>query len=697
MSKAAKHRDCPALNAIISSAECGEHRHSRCACPEGCPHNPFAPANYESLLTGEGTLDDLTMRRLLTEEPEAPGFIAEAARRNAGHGGHAAAVWRLFFRPDPSGRTFAARWAAAELAGLKNDQRVLLRGKMRMRVALLEMQQVVDERTIQAVDLLDPGRPILRIVDRRSAARLVRFASVLTWVYPLPHFWRMSGTGAMLPDLGPVAPEEAVLACIRHLGGPGEAGPARALWLTENFCRVDEAIAATAHERRRLMFNGMDAQFGKVTYALEGTLKKCREALLRGSDVAEDELSVEEEQESFKEAWVWFEPETDTGLTAAPKGGRKVKGRVLLGARKARIEAMGQARLARLKEGFETRLGPLARFTAERRDDLGRRMVMDEPAVDSSLVPSQLLTHPLRVELQSSRLPAPPPGISLEEYNARLKIDFLRRMLDEPLPALAGRPPRQAAGDMLLRPTLLRIMKNHVRQLDEDNLRTGRADDISEILRELGLHEIDFPAPPPRPRLDRDEDDDDPWNDMAESTGLLAKSDRPSAPVLIGPPLELEQAFDRLDGVMQSLATAGAGMDELDRSGSTVLADADELAGDWMTDDEFSYFVTFVLQAWFVLVPCGVRAPALRLPVMQAAFAEGERLLRKGNDDARQSLERFSGDCRQPALLHALLAGIMAGAGKVPKKMRPSPQAIVGMSLVLRVVLDELDQALRAR
>jgi hypothetical protein len=154
--------------------------------------------------------------------------------------------------------------------------------------------------------------------------------------------------------------------------------------------------------------------------------------------------------------------------------------------------------------------------------------------------------------------------------------------------------------------------------------------------------------------------------------------------------------MDRLAGVMDSLDTASAGLDELDRSGSSVLEDADELAGDWMSDDEFNYFVTFVLQAWFALVPRGVRAPALRLPIMQASVAEGERRLRAGGPNEASNLEHLHGDCRQPALLQCLLAGIMAGAKKVPAKMRPSPQAVVGMLLALRALLDELDHALRA-
>lgn len=697
MSKASKQRHCPVLDQTITPADCGVARHSRHACPADCAFNPFAPANYEALLASEDALDTQTLRRLAADEPEAPRAIAEMARENSGHGFHAATVWRLFFRPDARGRTFAARWSEAGLPGLKNDQRVLLRGKMQMRVALLEFQQVLDGGTLEAVDLLDPVRPVLRIRDRQSAARMTRFATVLTWVYPLPHFWRMSGTGLVLPDLITIPAEEAILEWIGHLGGPVGPGPARALWLAENFCRIDEAVAATALERRRLMFSGMDAQFGVATYTLEAPWKKCRDTLLRDPDVVTEALSEEEKQESFREACVWLGPEADSGMMATPAGGRQMRGRVLFAAKTARLEAMGQARLAALRRDFEARLGPLARFTAERRDDLGGRMAGEEPAADVALVPPRLLRQPPQIDLQSSRLPAPPPGTSPEEVTAWLKIEFRRRMLEEPIPALAGLTPRQAAADPRQRPALLQLMKNHVRQLDQDNLETGRTDDINALLRELGLHEIDFPPPPVRTRPEPMGEAENEFADEADGfPSLPVESARPPAPVLTGPPLDLDEALDRLQGVMDSLDSAGAGLDELDRSGSTLMDNVDQLTGDWLSDNEFNFFVTFALQSWFALVPRGVRAPVLRLPVMQANVAEGERLLRAGGPDAANAPEHLCGGCRQPALLQALMTGIMAGAKKMPPKMRPSPQGVVGMLLALRALLDELDHALRA-
>jgi len=77
--------------------------------------------------------------------------------------------------------------------------------------------------------------------------------------------------------------------------------------------------------------------------------------------------------------------------------------------------------------------------------------------------------------MQSSRIPGPPPGISLDEYSAQLRMQLTLELPDTPIPALDGRTPREAAAIPSLRPKLLHIMKGHVRALDEGNLRSGRA------------------------------------------------------------------------------------------------------------------------------------------------------------------------------------------------------------------------------
>ncbi|MFZ5494046.1 MAG: hypothetical protein ACOZE5_01755 [Verrucomicrobiota bacterium] len=698
MSKASKRRSCPATGGDITPAECGEGRHSRLACPPDCLFNPFGPAHYDQLLEHEAHLDAVTMRRFIGQAEEtARTDIAQAARRNPGHGLHAATVRHLFFRPAADGLTFGERWRQAGFAGLKNDERVLFQAKMRMRVALLEIHRVTDAQTVEAADLLNPGAGTLRLVDRSVAARAVRFGTLLTWIYPLPHFWRLSGTGIVLSDLGPVAPLAVVEECIAHAGGPREIGLAREKWLAENFLRLDEILTATAYARRQRMFEGMDAQFGRASYALNMSLPECRRLLQAEAAIAPDEVATEERREGLTEAMVWFDGAAVAPGLAQP-GARPVRGRILLGPGKARVEAIGAARLAALRSDFETTMGAGARFESERRDDLGTRQTVGDPEFDPQDVPPGLLESPMRVELQSSRLPPPPPGVSVEEYSAQLRRQMLTALPDTPLPALDGRTPREAAAIPALRPRLLQVMKTHVKGLDEDNLRSGRTDDINFLLRELGLTEIDFPAPPAReiPADDDDEDSDGEFADDEPEEGRLpVEFGRPAAPRLSGPPLNYDQALDRLQAVMDDMDRGTDGLDELDRSGATVIDDADRLAGGRLTEMEFNILVTFLMQAWFALVPRGVRAPALHFESMEADMARTEDMLQAREQSPMPTLDLLIGRCRQPELMQALLAGLLGAKKKLPKPSRPSDSAVVVMVLVTRVVLDELDRSLR--
>jgi len=187
------------------------------------------------------------------------------------------------------------------------------------------------------------------------------------------------------------------------------------------------------------------------------------------------------------------------------------------------------------------------------------------------------------------------------------------------------------------------------------------------------------------------EDDDDSYD-----VGLPVEPGRPAAPVLTGAPLTLHQALERLQAVMDSLDRAADGLDELDRSGSTLIDDARDLVSEQMNDTEFSVLITFLLQAWFALVPFGVRAPTLHFATMEAAMAAADDGLRPPGRLSRSDFERLMGGCRQPGLLQALAGGVMEGLDKLPKASRPSPPAVVSMVFVLKVVLDELDRALRA-
>ncbi len=446
-------------------------------------------------------------------------------------------IWNLFLKPDASGLTCIQRWENSGFAGLKNDEHVLLRAKTQIRVALLEVHRILDHKTVEGVDLLDSNRKPFRILDRSLAAAAPRFGLYLSWFYPLPHFWRITGVAIEMPNFGQFEPEEAVEELIRHLGGP-ESDPARRLWLAEHFSRIQRAILSTEMAQRAKMFAQMDAQFGRAVYELKVPFDECAQLLDALPDVEHDAPTDDEQKEGFLEGRVWFSEKSVSH--AEEVGGHGVLGRVLMGQKHWRIQAMGKGPLEELRRRFEDRLGARVQFTGERRDNLAAPLATKDRNIDRSLVPPRLLTGGQTIVLETSRVPAPAPGVNKADFLRGLAEANARAFLDNAVPALDGMTPRKAANDPTQRPRLIRLMKVRIRDLDQRNLKDGRQDNLDWMLQELGLGELMFDAPPRRPRLNPDADDDFDEDEDEDDFEM-----RPQAPRLEGEPFGVREASRR--------------------------------------------------------------------------------------------------------------------------------------------------------
>jgi hypothetical protein len=139
MSKAAKKRDCPAVGRAISPVECGANRISHYACPAPCPYLPFSPANYSQLLELEDKLDKQCMDFVLASAPDKAAKERELQKMRFHanpHALHAWFEWNLFFAHGRDGLTCAECLEQSAVAGLNNDNLVLLRAKRQTRVEI---------------------------------------------------------------------------------------------------------------------------------------------------------------------------------------------------------------------------------------------------------------------------------------------------------------------------------------------------------------------------------------------------------------------------------------------------------------------------------------------------------------------------------------------------------------------------------
>ena len=692
MSKKTRMRECPAAGRHIEAYECAAGRHTTYACPEACPFNVFSTGSYPNLLAIEHSADEkyfnwimehaadrtqfeADMRRLVGDRP-SPGYFHRLA-------------WHGVYRVEPGGETCLGQWAKAGFTGLGTDERILMRSRLRLQPAMIEVRCILDDQRVEVADLLDPERGPFLIVDRGFARRVGRFEVYSGHIYPLPHYTRLLGTVLLLPNFHPLPPEEVIHEIIRHLGGP-EDNPGRRAWLAEHFEQFDEALGAVALARRRAMFEGLDGQFGKAVYALAQPAAECIQQLATVPEIADDPLTAEERQEGFTAGRVWFAGSADAERQRMGEGA--VIGRILLGPTHWRLEAMGADRLARFRDRFEQLMQQRVIFSGERRDDLAARLRMDEAKFDPALVPPSLLRDPPKLVVASSRVPISAGTVPDDSAAAGIIYNRQQGILDEPIPALENKTPRAAASDPALRPRLVRWMKFWISQTDRRNLETGRNDDTNWMVRELGLTEILFPPPPPRPRqppspevADEDENDLPPY---------LALPDPPALP---GRPWTKQEAADAMERTLKTFSPVSDAAGYFSDLQYPLFPDLDDLLGEALEDQEITCL--FQSASWVVLcfAPRGTRPP-------EFSFEDLEDKLKRhvaevagwSESDFDTGFSRWLERSRQPELLTMVLALTLSWLEKAPRELRARDGAKALIIAALGAVVDALDEAARA-
>lgn len=683
----------------ITAAECGTTRGSARACPVECPFFPFTPANYDQHGEIESRLIQKTYERaawLMTDaQREKMLRVLDDTAGDEVLVNHARFAWLYHIERDADGRTFGDRWLADRTGGLTNDERVLLGGMNRMRPVVFEVWRILDEQTVEGIDLLDGSA--LRVVDRSTAGSVSRFAVLLMWAYPMPHYERSSGGAMVVPDVEGVEPVEVVREVVRHLGGPRDPDGERA-WLAEHFARACDALGAVKLARWQRSMEQIDARYTKTDYR---PVKAARLLPLIGKrkDVLPEPMTDEEAALGFEIAFAWIDDgqKTEPGQMPLPLpggaeqlfAGPTLLGRVLIGRERVRVEAMNGKRHRELRARFERVAGGMVEFIGERADDLAKQRSLDQiPPFDPALVPPRLIEKVERMVIAAQ-------PVRIEDSDTTgAALEVVRRQYahfaDSPNGWLDDRTPRAAAADPALRPRLVALMKHHICGLDRQRREEGLDIDLNPLLAELGLHEL-ISTPPPLgvaadEPLDLDLDDDD--------LALLDELER-AGPHATMPPLSEKTIDLRLNQMLARYPHFTDATDAADAAFPGLFDFAWAITEKLLDDAEYDFLEMLLTRACHVLKPPGARSVRLEIDRiaggLAAAFAQSAEIAIKGK--GVQALERWVADGPQPAVMIDLVGTLFVGSENLPRKERPREEAILTILAFLKAATAEISRA----
>lgn len=679
MGKASKNkRACPAAGREISSAECGEGRISRFACPASCPFNPWRVEAYEESLALQDRLEGKLFARL-RQDLEKSGLRFNPPSESP-LAMQVYVIDQLFRHPDGDGRTFFQRWEARGFDGLNNDERVLFQAQARMRVRAIEIRTVREELDSEATDLLDPQAASFTIADNSLAISAGRFSPYLAWMFEMPHYWRMHGVAISIPEVQSLEPDAVLRASVAHLRGSDATEPLQD-WLDGNFSRMAEALQAIPPVLWEKTFSDPGMTQTVYAYRLQVDPADVAQVMAAWPEVDAGDTDPKLWKLGFRQSWDWLAKHSRCNPHAFMKmDAQPLRATISMSGTEVLLTVPVGGSAVEVRTEFEERLGSRAVFAGERVDELGRQTEIAKSVTprQRELVPTALLQHAHGYKMTISRMRAPP---DIAASKRAIKRMLARDWLDDAIPALDGLTPRQAATDPLRRPVLLLLVKDRIRSADLESIREfdvagddymPSQDDPAALARELGLVELDMPPPP----------------------GLYPPP-RPLLPPLPASPLAVEEVEARFDMFYTDRGIAVSAMLVRFQFEADVVYDAFSSLAETIETEWPAVFDVLLAMAWFILFP---REQPYRLPsgdkLAQAIQAALDQMYEFDGNARAASIKATFESRRQPNLV-SMLRGELLAATNEKGKARIEHRVAFEMALILRVLVDAFDAVAR--
>lgn len=659
-----KERHCPALNRLVTPAECGENRTSRITCPADCRHNPWSPSTYEQALAIETAVYDKLRQRLNQEHRSWKTIIGKDIP-------HTLTQFTLayFIDRDANGLTLFQRWERDNWRNLTNDQIVFLKTLSTQYVAAVEVLEVRNNEETLVRDRLNISRAPFLIHDRKMAEIAGRFTSLLACLMEMPHYTRVNGAAVTIPLLNDAEPEDIILAIARHENWPTDT-PSLQQHLLTHFGECADSITAIREAAEDAFMK--NALYTKAWYRLVvapskfiAAMQSCPSAI---ASPVRDDLN-----EGMTHEWSWKAPSEGASPGTIP-----TLGRVLCGHDTVRIEAGGELRAKSLREAFEHFAGNKVRFERQRVDDLGIQMRSRKGRIaDPARVPPSLTKHFPAVEFNVSLVfvdPANPQAKAQAVMN-----DAMVHWGDTPIPALNGKTPRQAVQDPALRPKVVHMVKQMISRSDQAGLNGKHFRDETSIARDLGLTELVYPMPPRLQALATKSPDTPPQREDQRPLGLGL----PAAP------MDINEIRKRIAAVMAHFE----GNEEMVEAFESEAPDLCDWVWSWdpgsYSEDDIDMLLFVAGMLWFISYPPDCSSPGVDIARLHSATEQAALHLDASVSQSRPDFDRFL-STRQPTLCLFLQNLLIGMSNQNRNELSISDQAVTAGLLLCKLLTDEL-------
>ena len=488
-------RVCSGVGGVICSACCGEKRNSEISCGSDCVHSPFSTTGYDLWLKVDAGLVSKCIRCVISNYGKVrfEGVIHEMSfgdvsfedmsfKESFTMAAGAAVYNILFVERDKHGKTLADEWESRSWEGLNNDEKVMMRYLKSARVTVIEVQKILNYQAMECIDMFDPERKPFIMFDRSTASNAVRFVKIFSWLTHFPNFSRMAHSGIEITDFIVNEFMDTIKSETRKESKKVDFRIKD--HLSKNFGKYCRLSTDLALEKRDAMLDNIDAHHCVATYGIEGKASEVGAILEKYPEFRWNDKDPEEDDPADTLYYDWVR----TGESKAIE-------KEMHPAFHHDDESLGVGSLANVCFRPDELV---IEVISKRKYKFAKKMVIkyfgslvvlkQEKVVDMA---KQLKNKP--VGEVSKKKEKSQGCMSPEDEQKILQVFYenkYKKFIDENIPMIDNKTPRQAAEEPGLRPKLIELMKLHINGLEKMNKRKSVNINIDWVLDELGLAEL---------------------------------------------------------------------------------------------------------------------------------------------------------------------------------------------------------------